>query len=41
MKKLISLLIFASVIGFVGQTMATQASMAIGKHNVQIQQLGE
>ena len=41
MKKLIYLLVFASIIGYVGQTMATQATQAIGKHHVQLQAIGE
>lgn len=41
MKKLISLLVFASIIGYVGNSMATNASKAIGKHHVQLQAIGE
>ena len=37
MKKLISLLVFASILGYVGQTMATQATHSIGSRTIQIE----
>ncbi len=41
MKKLISLLVFASIVSYVGNSMAINASQVIGKRNLQIQQIGE
>lgn len=41
MKRIISLLVFASIIGYVTNSMANNASQAIGKHHVQLQAMGE